>query len=178
MRSASGQGVVTCTPLAAARYVAALISGGNLSETNIIVRIVDPSGTTIKSEETVVSRRLEAEPEHLDAIKRGMRGVVSPEDGGTAAAAFEGFAYEGQFGGKTGTAQISAEGRNIDLENTSWMVAFAPYDDPEIVVAVCIPYGWKGSMAAPTVKSVIEYWMTRQEQGNVEALPTPDAMQP
>ncbi len=37
-----------------------------------------------------------------------------------------------QIGGKTGSAQISTSDKNIDLENTAWFIAFAPYDDPRL----------------------------------------------
>lgn len=75
-----------------------------------------------------------------------MREVVSLEDGGSAGDYFANYKYKNEIGGKTGTAQTStSRASNIDLENTAWFVAFAPYDDPEIVVAVCIPNGWAGA---------------------------------
>ncbi len=164
VRTGIGQAVTKVTPIAAARYLAALVNGGTLYEAHLIDRIVDQNGMTVMKKEPVIEQQLNADPANLEIIKKGMGRVVSEEDGGTAGAAFENYKYQGKLGGKTGTAQISEAKNIIAVENTAWMVAFAPYDKPEIAIAVCIPNGWKGSNCAPTVREIISYWLDRKNE--------------
>ena len=101
-----------------------------------------------------------------DAIAEGMKGVVSPEDGGTASSVFSmAFAHKGyleRISGKTGTAQTAAT-NNIDLENTCWFAAITPREDPEIAIIVFIPNGLSGSSGALAIERIVTYWYERQE---------------
>ena len=72
---------------------------------------------------------MEISEENLRAIFEGMKGVTT-ESGGTAYSIFKGFNIE--IGGKTGSAQKENGTAN------AWFVGFAPYDNPEIAVAVII----------------------------------------
>lgn len=162
VRTGIGQAVVAVTPIAVARYIAAIVNGGNVYEVSVIKSVLDPNGKTVEEFEPELLWNIGASEEYLAAIKEGMREVVSLEDGGSAANYFKDFKYKDEIGGKTGTAQTSTSSNNIDLENTAWFVAFAPYDDPEIVVAVCIPNGWAGARAYITVQRVIEFYLDRE----------------
>ena len=94
-----------------------------------------------------------------------MKGVVSPEDGGTASSVFSmAFAHKGyleRISGKTGTAQTAAT-NNIDLENTCWFAAVTPREDPEIAIVVFIPNGLSGSSGALAIERIVTYWYERQ----------------
>lgn len=159
VRTGMGQAIVSVTPISVARYISAMVNGGIVYDAHIVDSVVDNDGVTVKKVQPTVAYDLQADPANLDAIKKGMLEVVSPEDGGSASEVFEGFEYLGQFGGKTGTAQVSLANRQIDIENTSWFVAFAPYDEPEIAIVVMIPNGYSGTSAAPTVKAIIKYYL-------------------
>ena len=39
------------------------------------------------------------------------------------------------------------------------MVAFAPYDDPEIAICVYIPHGYSGSYCSLTVRDIVDYYL-------------------
>ena len=133
VRTGIGQGIVSVTPIAVARYVATLVNGGKVLQPTIIDKVTDPDGKVVKqNDQPTVVNQLTIPKDYMDKIKEGMREVVSQEDGGTAGAGFVGFEYKDDFGGKTGSAQISSEGNNIDLENTSWFVCFAPFEDPKL----------------------------------------------
>ena len=153
-----GQSATLITPIAVARYVAALVNGGNVYDARLVKSIVSPDGQIIKGIRPQLIRTLDIPPEFTEAIKEGMRGVVSEEDGGTAAKYFANFKYKDDIGGKTGTAQVS----QIDLENNAWFLAFAPYDQPEIAVVVFIPHGYSGGAAAYTAKEIIEFYLDRK----------------
>ena len=87
-----------------------------------------------------------------EAVKDGMRRVV--EDG-TARSVFSDIDFE--VGGKTGTAQVSDGADNV------LFTGFAPYDEPEIVVAAVIEHGASSSYAAQIAKDVFDAYMTLKE---------------
>ena len=100
--SGIGQGLVQVTPIAVARYVAALVNGGIVYEMHVVDKVIRQDGTILFDQEPVVFNTLDAPDEYLDAIKRGMRDVV--DEGGTADRYFKDFIYKDEMGGKTGTA--------------------------------------------------------------------------
>lgn len=178
VRTGIGQAVVSVTPIAVARYMSALLNGGKVYNATIIKRIVDAAGKVVKEEEPQLVEDLGVSAQNLEAIKEGMKKVVSLEDGGTAGTAYQNFKYVDQVGGKTGSAQVSTSENNIDLENTAWHVAFAPYDDPEIVVVVCIPNGKAGSMAVSTAQDIIEFYLDRKYNVAKENIPGTNELLP
>ena len=178
VRTGIGQAVVSVTPIAMARYVAALLNGGNVYDVQMVKSIIDASGKTVKEFEPELLWNLNASEENLAAIKEGMKEVVSLEDGGTAGKYFQNYEYKDVVGGKTGSAQISTSENNIDLENTAWFVAFAPYDDPEIAVVTCIPNGWAGARAYITVQEVIKFYLDRKNGQAEENIPADNELLP
>lgn len=111
-------------------------------------------------------RKLPWTPENVEFMRKALAGVVN--DYGTGGAAkLPGIVV----GGKTGTAQVaSVKGKMIKSEDLpyqirdhAWFVAFAPVDDPQIVVAAMVEHGGHGgSAAAPIVKAVMqEFFRTR-----------------
>lgn len=97
--------------------------------------------------------------EYLAALRQGMSDVTKDE--GTAGSFFKGeYADVGEkMGAKTGTAEKTS----IDLENNAWMVAFAPYDDPQIAVCVYIPHGYSGSYCSITIREVLNYYLEHMD---------------
>jgi len=163
-----GQSVTLVTPMGVARYLSALVNGGNVYEAQLVDKILYPTGEVMEEKQPQLIRALDVPAEYLSAIKEGMREVVSEEDGGTAASAFRNFPYNGQFGGKTGTAQVS----NIDLENNAWFVCFAPFDQPEIAIVVYLPHGYAGANATSAAKEMIRYYLeTKAASGKADELP-------
>lgn len=172
-----GQGVIQVTPIAVARYVAALVNGGTVFETHVVDKVVAQDGTVIIDKQPVVYDTLDAPPQYLDAIKRGMAEVVSGEDG-TATERFKNFKYKDKIGGKTGTAQVST----IDLENNSWFVCFAPYDKndpnvkPEIAVVVYVPNGYSGGLSSPVAQDIVEFYLDRKKIVAEQTMPDTNAI--
>ena len=102
-----------------------------------------------------------------------MKGVV--DDGGTAKKYFDGFDYIDDMAAKTGTAEVTT----IDLENNSWFVAFAPFEKPEIAMAVFIPSGWSGSRSAYAVKDFLTWYFDQKTLRNTDAvLPSGNTLAP
>lgn len=172
--SGMGQGYVTITPIAVARYISSLVNGGTVYNANIIKEVVANDGEVIETFKPTVFNQIDAPDIYWEKIKEGMREVVSAEDGGTAGSTFKDFEYKDDIGGKTGTAQVS----QIDIENNSWFVCFAPYDKPEIAVVVFIPHGYKGSNSAYTAKQVVQYYLDDKYGKNTDQQDTVGADEP
>ena len=163
-----GQGYVQLTPIAVARYVAALVNGGTVYETHVVDKVIAQDGTVLYDKEPVIYSTLGARQEYLNAIKDGMSEVVSGEDG-TAAEHFKNFPdeYLNRIGGKTGTAQVS----DIDLENNSWFVSFAPFDDPEIAVVVYVPHGYSGGWSSYVAQDILQFYFDGKKEVAEQTIP-------
>lgn len=177
IRTGIGQGVTLVTPVAVARYVAAIANEGTVYDAHIVDRILNSEGSVTKVIEPTVFNQIDLPKEVWAAVKEGMKGVVSPEDNSTTADKFSPEFVEKhlkdtsqkRLAGKTGTAQVGAV-EKIDIENTSWFVTFAPLNDPEVALVVCVPYGFSGSSSAPAVEEIFSYYFGRQEAAAPENL--------
>lgn len=147
IQASIGQSFSHFTPLQLANYIATIANGGTRYRPHVI-RSVNRAedGVEVKRSAAVVEERIPITAENLDAVKRGMYGVV---DEGSASKVFRDYGIE--VGGKTGTAQGSAE-----RSNTALFVAFAPYEKPEIAVAVVIEHGVRGVNAAGVAKDIFD----------------------
>ncbi len=144
------------TPIAVARYIAAVANGGKVLEPHLVDRVIDSDGNIVYESETTLVRDLKIPQQYLDAVWEGMSEVVSLEDGG-AGDFFQNFAYKDILAGKTGTGRVS----EVDLENNGWFVCFAPFGEnkkPEIAVVVFLPNGISGLSAAPTARDFLQYY--------------------
>ncbi len=168
IRTGIGQGVMLLTPLSVARYAATIANRGTVYDVHLVDSILNDDGTVYDAVDPTVRSTVNAPAAYWDAIMDGLRGVVSPEDGGTASSvfssAFENKGYMEQIVGKTGTAQTSAS-NNVDIENTCWFVAIAPRENPEIVIVVFIQNGLSGSSGAVAVEDIVTYWLERGNEG-------------
>ena len=63
-----------------------------------------------------------------------------------------------QVGAKTGSAQVSAQ-----TEAHAVFVCFAPYEDPEVAVAMVVEHGASGSVLASMSADVLGYYFSAQE---------------
>lgn len=162
--AAVGQSITSVTPVALARYVAAVANGGYVYDLRLIDSIISPEGEVLSQSTPILASQIEGDnvEEYLAYIREGMGGVT--EGDGTAARFFNGDAYKtvrDNIAAKTGTAEKT----KIDLENNAWMIAFAPYqaDDPsvkpEIAICVYIPHGYSGSYCSMTIRDIVQYHM-------------------
>ena len=152
--AAIGQGYVSVTPIQLAFMTGVVANGGMRYQPSLI-----------KDPVPVVTGRLMANPENLAIIKEGLFGVVN-EHSGTGWAAKSSLTT---ISGKTGTAQVIGYGKatSAHLErfrDHAWFVAFAPYENPEIALAVLVEHGGHGGVAAaPIAKKAIEAYMAPKE---------------
>lgn len=154
--TAVGQSVTVLTPVAVARYVAALANGGLVYNVSLVDSITSPNGEIMSQREPQLINTIEGGEQWLKYIQQGMEGVV--DDGGTARRHFRNFKYSTNMAAKTGTAETTS----IDLENNAWFVAFTPFENPEIAIVSFIPNGYSGAEAAPAARDFIEYYLDQQ----------------
>ncbi|MCG8401462.1 MAG: penicillin-binding protein 2 [Firmicutes bacterium] len=143
-----GQGYNLCTPLQLASFVTAIANGGTLYKPYLVNKVVSPGGEVLEEYDKEVRRKVNIKPENLQIIQEGMHMAAMPP--GTAAGAFAGF--EHTAAAKTGTAQVTEE-------NHALFVAYAPYEKPEIAVAVVLEYGYSGSgFAGPIARQMLDVY--------------------
>ncbi len=168
-----GQSVTVLTPIAVARYVCTVANGGYLYNVSLIDSITSPEGVILSQREPTLIHRLDYADQYLPLIREGMQGVV--DESGTAGKYFRNWPYQKQIAAKTGTAQVT----KIDLENNSWFVCFAPYENPEIAIACFIPNGYSGSEASKAPKEFITWYMEQKNLRSVDiTLPAGNSLGP
>lgn len=150
-----GQGDLLVTPLQLADMTAAMANGGTLYRPRIVSAVRDESGKVTQTFAPEVIRKLPVNIEFLNAIRAGMRDAVTTPDG-TAYYALKQPALA--IAGKTGTAEFyGPRDKNGNLPTHALFVGFAPYDDPQIAVAVFVYHGGEGSeIAAPVAADVMK----------------------
>lgn len=151
--AAIGQSITQITPIAAARYVSAIVNGGTVYDAQIVDKVISPDGDIVLDKQPSVVTQIEGADEYFELIREGMRDVTSTEYDGTAAEYYANTKYP--MGAKTGTSERT----ELDIENNSWHVAFGPYDDPQIVVVVYIQNGYAGGRSSPTAITTITSYL-------------------
>jgi penicillin-binding protein A len=138
-----GQGEVLASPMQIALAAAAVANGGTIMKPYIVSQVLDYHQNVLQ--ETKSQAWLQPlTAETATALKQFMVQVVTSGTG--TSAAISGV----QVAGKTGTAEVA------DGESHAWFAAFAPADDPRVVVAVLVENaGTGGSIAAPVAREVI-----------------------
>jgi len=163
---AIGQGFVLVTPLQMLNAAAAVANGGTLYRPQVVRDVIDSQGQMVQAFAPDVIRRLPISPDQIEVVRQGMRAAVGP--GGTATSA----AVRGvSVAAKTGTAEffidrnkdgLADRDREGNLPTHAWVVAFAPYDDPQIAVVVFVFGGGEGSsVATPVAGEILEYYFSR-----------------
>lgn len=146
-----GQGMVSASPLQMAVATSTIANGGYRVQPHVVSAIKDRSGE-FQYTNPVFEKIDWLNPNQLENVKRGMRGVVST-GGGRYYANLDSI----NVAGKTGTAQ------NPYGEDHGWFIAYAPMDNPQIAVAVLVENAGYGSIsAAPIASLVIEKYLTRE----------------
>ena len=155
-----GQGEMMSTPLQMAAVAAAVANGGKYYQPRIVRQAVAENGEILVPD----TPKLEADlieagisPEDFELIRRGMFMAVN-EPGGTARrAAIPNY----QIAAKTGTTQTTDMGRQ---SNNSWMISFAPYDEPKYAIAMVVQNaGSGGAVCGPLTQLIYRGLIARDE---------------
>lgn len=148
---AIGQGDILVTPLQVASFTATIANGGILYQPHLAKSIYDPNNDQKIMINPTNIRENFIQSSYLKVVREGLRQAVT--SGSAAALA----SLPVPAAGKTGTAQFG-EGEKTH----AWFTGFAPYESPEIVIAVIVEEGGEGHLAAlPVAKKGLEWYFSQ-----------------
>jgi len=142
-----GQGEVKLTPLQMANFAAIIANNGWFYEPHLVKSVGDkgPLDKFRHKKQTMVDAK------YFAVVKEGMRAAVNEAHGTARRARINNVVVAG----KTGTAQ------NPHGEDHSVFMAFAPFDNPKIAIAVFVENaGFGGTWAAPIASLMMEKYLT------------------
>lgn len=147
LQMAIGQSFNLFSPLQLASYTATIANGGTRYQMHVLknVRSRQTGEETVAGEAKVLGQ-IDMKESTKNAVFTGMRKVCT--EGGTAANVFADYPIE--VCAKTGSAQVSTGAAN------GIFVAFAPYDNPQIAVAVVVENAGSGNSIAPVARAVFD----------------------
>ena len=157
LTAAIGQSYNLFTPLQLANYIATLVGNGEHYQAHLLksVKSYDNSRLLYVYDEPPLNT-VEMSESTINAITKGMHDLTT----GSLAGAFDKCVVSA--GAKTGSAQVGTEIAN------GVFVAYAPYENPEIAVAIVIEKGGAGAALASTAVEIINaYYADHMAGGNV-----------
>jgi penicillin-binding protein 2 len=169
---AIGQGFNLVTLMQLANAYSALANGGKLFRPRLIDKIETADGVAIKQFLPEIKNVLSLSKKTQEILRYALWGAVN-ERGGTGYALKR---NEADVCGKTGTAQIvglPADEKARRLRRVAYQhrdhaifVCFAPYNNPEITVAVIAENaGHGGTAAAPVARKIIDAYFRQKAEG-------------
>jgi len=172
-----GQGYVLMTPVQLASMIATVANEGTVYQPHLVKRIIDSDGKVLKEFPPQVNSRTGIKPENYHLVKDGLFAVVNEPHGTGAMARLS----EVKVAGKTGSAQVvklrDSKGQvPYQFRDHALFVAFAPYEKPEIAIAVIVEHAEHGGSAAAPIagklfrayfeeKGVIKKPVPRKDRG-------------
>lgn len=181
---AVGQGYLITTPLQIATLISAVANGAKLHRPYVVERVENIDGETLKKYTPQEMNRADISEKTLRVIQEALMGAVNDPRGTGYASALK----QVNVAGKTGTAQVTrmaADFKKGDMNRMplkfrdhAWFAAYAPFEDPEIAVAVLVEHGgYGGVVAAPIAKKVIAKYFnleisstTKKEEASSDSL--------
>lgn len=147
-RSAMGQSDHAYTTSQLARYVTTLANSGTCYDLTLLQKVTDSQGNTLDEPDPVVHNRIDLPQELWDTIHRGMNAVINNNKNLKELST----KYHFDMAGKTGTAQ-----QRTDKANHALFIGYAPYNNPEIAIAVRITNGYTSKNAALVARDIVKY---------------------
>lgn len=162
--AAIGQGYTIVTPLQMAVAASMLVNGGTKYKPRLT-----------ENEQITVLDKVNFDPKNVQIIKEGMREVMHGKRGTARAAVSGKNKIDFEMGGKTGTAQVYSTHGQKDfkamaekpkyLKDHALFIGFAPFDKPQIVVAVIVENGEHGSTTStPIAVALMKKYLEKQPQ--------------
>jgi penicillin-binding protein 2 len=168
--SAIGQGFNLVTPVQLAVAYAALANGGRVLRPRLMLRLESRDGKVLETIEPRQEGELLIQEQHQALLRRALTDAVEHKKGTGTRARVPGV----HVAGKTGTAQVvrleHTEGLDeeeipIRQRDHAWFAAFAPAEDPKIVVSVLVEHGGHGgSAAAPIAQRIMASYLEKHRE--------------
>ena len=154
-----GQSSQLFTPLQLANYVATLVRGGVRYNAHLLkdISAYDGSSVLYTAQPEVLSQQ-EIQPDNLAAVKKGMGDLATT---GSVGQQFANCIVTA--GAKTGSAQTG------EVMANGVFVCFAPFEEPEVAVAVVIEKGKAGAALASTAVEILNAYFAPSDIGAMMA---------
>jgi penicillin-binding protein 2 len=161
-----GQGYLNTTPLQLLMLISGVANGGKFYLPQVVEKVENIYGDELKGYPPVELGRANVSEKTLQIVREALRGAVNDPHGTGWPCALK----DVKVAGKTGTAQVVRLPENfkkgdinrmpLKFRDHAWFVAYAPFEDPKIAIAVLVEHGGFGaSAAAPIAKKVIEKYL-------------------
>jgi penicillin-binding protein 2 len=171
VQAAIGQSDNLFTPLQLANYCATIANGGTRYQPYIIKSVLssDMSEVVYETEPTVINT-LNVSKKNLDIVKQGMHQVI----GDSCDTYFRNCIVDAA--GKTGTSQLNRTTEaGVSMKcNNGFFISFAPYDNPEIAIAIVAENALSGARTSQAAVPVYNYYFGQKT--NVETVPAPNTL--
>lgn len=162
VQASIGQSDNQITPLQLATYCATIANNGVRLKTHLVEKVLDYSRTkTIYTTPVTKVADTGISQQNINYVKAGMRACTRP--GGTAAGTFSNYGIA--VAAKTGTGQTGTGHSDNEV-----FIGFAPYDNPQIAIAVILPHGGTSTYSLAVAKDTFDayfYGKTVDANGNI-----------
>lgn len=146
-----GQGDMLTTPLQVALWTATIANNGKGYKPTLMKRIYDQEGNILKEYTPELSITPPVSPKNITIVQEGMRETILSGSG------VQLNTLPITSAGKTGTSQFDG---SDPLKTHAWFTAYAPFENPQIAIAVLVEAGGEGhSAAVPVVKEALKWWV-------------------
>lgn len=154
MQAAIGQSDSVFTPLQLAEYCATIANNGVRYSASVLKSVRSYSyGENIYERENEVLSSIDSAQYNWDAVKEGMRLV-----GKSTLSSYT----MTSVAAKTGTAQ-----KGETIANDAIFICYAPFDDPEIAMAIVVQKGSAGSNCAVIAQEILEAYFSLKSATDV-----------
>ena len=144
VRSSIGQSDASYTTSQLARYVTTIASRGISYDLTLFDKVTDADGNVLEDYSPEVKGDLDVSDSTWSTVHEGMRGVASRNAVLSS--------LDVAVAGKTGTAQ-----EDLSRPSHGLFIGFAPYEDPEIAMAVRITNGYSSGNAVSVANDIFSY---------------------
>ncbi len=149
IQTAIGQSYNQFTPLQFSVYLSTLLNCGTRYRITMLYQVRSyPDGKILYSASPEILEKTVISADAVAVVKEAMENTP---DHGSTQVIFDG--YPVRMGAKTGTAQVSSTS-----SDNGTFIAFAPVDEPEIVMSAVIEHGASGTPLGNVVKSVFDVY--------------------
>lgn len=158
VQAAIGQSDNTFTPVQLATYCATIANDGVRLRTHLISKVTSYDRQEVifenDPEKPEVVEDLQIHPYNLSVVQTAMRQVVASESG---TAYWNFYDYDIPIAAKTGTAE------NTGSDHTAF-ICYAPYDKPEVAIAVVLEHGAKGTYSMSVARDLLDAYFHPQTE--------------
>lgn len=149
-----GQSIHQFTPLQVTSYMATVANGGTRYATHLLHSVRTFGGETVHKTEKNVLSSISISESTLSTIKAGMKSMVDNSNSASWNMYTE-YGINATVCGKSGTAEITKDTQNC------WFTAFAPMENPQIVVTSLVEDGDTGASVSVIDAAVIAAWLNK-----------------